>query len=192
MRYTTSMVDSRELLQFENQDGWRRWLLTHHRNAREAWLVLYKKGVRRGALSLDEAVETALCYGWIDGKLRSFDAERYTLRFTPRRPDSVWSMSNIRRIENLIKNGMMTEAGLERVKAARENGQWAAAIEREQTDRIPPELAKALRRKKGALDAYRSLKNSRKKQLLYWLSTAKRDATRIDRIEAIVKEVARS
>jgi uncharacterized protein YdeI (YjbR/CyaY-like superfamily) len=135
-------------------------------------------------------VEEALCFGWIDGKLKSLDAEKYALRFTPRRPNSVWSISNIRRVERLIKEGLMTQAGWEKIADARQSGQWDAAIKREQTDVIPPDLAKALRRKKGAIAAYRSLTDSRKKQLLHWLFTAKRPETRQRRIEAIVREVS--
>jgi uncharacterized protein YdeI (YjbR/CyaY-like superfamily) len=154
------------------------------------WLVLYKKGIREGSLSLDEAVEEALCFGWIDGKLRSLDNERYSLRFTPRKNKSVWSVNNIRRVEKLIKEGLMTEAGMKKVVEARQSGQWDAAIQREQTDLIPTDLEKALRGKKGAIEGYRSLSNSRKKQLLHWLLTARRPETRQKRIAAIVREAA--
>ena len=184
------MLDGRELLIFANREQWRKWLESHNREATEAWLVLYKKGVCEGSLSLDEAVEEALCFGWIDGKLRSLDAERYSLRFTPRRADSIWSISNIRRVERLIKEGLMNEAGLEKIAEARQSRQWEAAISRERTDVIPADLEKALRRKKGAISAYRSLTDSRKKQLLHWLLTAKRPETRQKRVEAIVREVA--
>jgi uncharacterized protein YdeI (YjbR/CyaY-like superfamily) len=183
------VADDRALLVFEDRRGWREWLESHHSEAKEVWLVLYKKGMREGSLSLDEAVEEALCYGWIDGKLLSMDAERYSLRFTPRRADSVWSISNIRRVERLIQDGRMKEAGLRKIGQARQSGQWEAAVIRERTDVIPPVLEKALRRKKGAIAAYRSLNDSRKKQLLHWLFTARRPETRRKRIEAIVKEV---
>jgi uncharacterized protein YdeI (YjbR/CyaY-like superfamily) len=175
---------------FTGRGEWRNWLESHHRKADEAWLVLYKKGVREGSLSLDEIVEEALCFGWIDGKLRGLDKERYSLRFTPRRNKSVWSVSNIRRVERLIREGLMTESGMEKVVEARKSGQWDAAISREQTDVIPADLEKALRGKKGAVAGYRSLSNSRKKQLLHWLLTARRPDTRQRRIAAIVRETS--
>ena len=183
------MVNQQRLLTFEHRAAWRKWLEEHHRSADEAWLVLYKKGVREAALSLDEAVKEALCFGWIDGKLVSLDEERYSLRFTPRKPNSVWSMSNIRRVEELIGEGLMTEAGLQKVAEARQSGQWEAAIRREEVDVIPPDLEKALRRRKGAIATYRSLPASRKKQLLHWILTAKRSGTRQRRINAILEEL---
>lgn len=183
-------MGNRELLTFPSRDAWREWLKTNHDKETEAWLVLYKKGAREVALSLDEAVEEALCYGWIDGKAMSFDHSRYTLRFTPRKPGSMWSISNIRRVEKLIGEDRMTEAGLEKVVEAQQNGQWDVAIRIEQTDLIPDELEKALRREKGALAAYRKLAHSRKKQLLHWLLTAKMEDTRQRRIAAIVEEVS--
>ena len=184
------MPASPELLTFTHRGEWRQWLAGNHHRAGEAWLAFYKKGVREVTLSLDEAVEEALCFGWIDGKLRSLDEERYALRFTPRKPGSIWSLSNIRRVEKLIAAGLMTEAGLGKVAAARASGQWEAAIRREQVDLIPPELEKALRQRKGAVAAYRSLPPSRRKQLLYWLLSAKRPETVKKRIEAILDEVA--
>ena len=185
-------MDDRKLLVFADRGAWRAWLASHYHEATEAWLELFKKGVREGSLSLDEAVEEALCFGWIDGKLKSLDSEKYSLRFTPRRAGSVWSISNIRRVERLTKAGLMTAAGLEKIAAARQSGQWDAAIKREQTDVIPPDLGKALRRRRGATAAYRNLTNSRKKQFLHWLFTAKRPETRKRRIEAIVREVSES
>jgi uncharacterized protein YdeI (YjbR/CyaY-like superfamily) len=173
---------------FRSRSQWRAWLQAHHDAAEEAWLVLYKKGARTPTLSLQEAQEEALCFGWIDQLSRTLDASRYSLRFTPRRAGSIWSMTNIRRVERLIREGLMTQAGLRKVEEARRNGQWQAAIAREKTHLIPAELQKALRRQKGALAGYRSLTDSRKKQLLHWLLTARSEATLRRRIEAILRE----
>lgn len=182
-------MDDRELLLCEDRGEWRRWLENHYAERGEAWLVFYKKGVREEWLTLDEAVEEALCFGWIDGKLKSLDDERYSLRFCPRRPNSVWSMSNIQRVEELIKANLMTPAGLEKIDQAKESSQWQAAIMREQTDVIPPDLEKALRRKRGAIVAYRDLTDSKKKEYLHRIYSAKRPETRARRIESIVSEV---
>lgn len=185
------MTDERQLIAFENRREWRSWLESQHDHATEVWLTIYKKGTRKQNLSLDDAVEEALCFGWIDGKLVSLDAERYSLRFTPRKANSVWSIRNIKRIEKLIEEGLMTEAGMEKVNAARRNGQWDAAINREQIDRIPEDLDEALRRRKGSMTGFNELTNSRRKQLLHWLFTAKRSETRQNRIKAIVQEASK-
>ncbi len=177
-------------LSFSTRQQWRNWLESHHARATEAWLVLYKKGTRSPSLSIAEAQEEALCFGWIDHMSRSLDRSRFLLRFTPRRAGSIWSMTNIRRVERLTRADLMTPAGLEKVQEARQNGQWQAAIAREQTDRIPAELGKALRRRKGALAGFRGLADSRKKQLLHWFLTAKSEATRQRRLEAILREAA--
>jgi uncharacterized protein YdeI (YjbR/CyaY-like superfamily) len=176
-------------LDFIDRFAWRSWLKDRHATDSQAWLVIQKKRSRLDGLSLAEAVEEALCYGWIDGKLLTLDDRRYLLRFSPRRPDSVWSISNIRRVEELTRAGLMTEAGLAAVRAAKKSGQWQAALDRERTDEIPPELEAALRRKQGALAAYRHLPDSKKKQVLYWLQSAKRKQTKLKRIEEILRQV---
>jgi uncharacterized protein YdeI (YjbR/CyaY-like superfamily) len=183
------MDESINYLEFMDRSQWRMWLEEHHAEEGEAWLVHHKKGFQESTLRLEEAVEEALCYGWIDGLLRKLDDRRYILRYMPRRPSSVWSVSNIQRVERLIREDRMTEAGLEKIAEAKENGQWEAAVRREQVEIIPPDLAKALRRRKGAIAAYRALPISRKKQFIYWLQSAKRPATRWRRIEKIVEEV---
>ena len=183
------MDESSKHLEFSERNQWRRWLEAHHAEESEAWLVHTRKGVQAPALSLAEAVEEALCFGWIDGLLRKLDERRYVVRYTPRRPNSVWSVSNIQRVERLIREGRMTDAGLEKVAEAKENGQWEDAIRREQVEVIPPDLERALRRRKGAIAAYRALPASRKKRYIYWLQSAKRPTTLRRRIEKIVEEV---
>jgi uncharacterized protein YdeI (YjbR/CyaY-like superfamily) len=184
------VTDSRSLLTFPDRAAWRNWLEPNHLHAQEAWLVLKKKRAEGASLSLDEAVREALCFGWIDGRLKSLDQDRYSLRFSPRKPNSVWSISNVRRVGELIGDGLMMEAGLQKVAEGRLSGQWEAAVRREQVDLIPADLAKALRRRKGAIGTYRNLAPSRRKQMLHWLMTSKRPETREMRIEAIVEEVA--
>jgi uncharacterized protein YdeI (YjbR/CyaY-like superfamily) len=154
-------------LSFTTRNQRRSWLKAHHDRAKEAWLLLYKKGAHSPSLSLNDAQEEALCFGWIDHLSKSLDASRYSLRFTPRRAGSIWSVTNIRRVKRLIKAGLMTEAGLEKIAEAHQNGQWDAAIARERTEQVPTDLEKALRRRKGPLAGYRSLTSSRKKQLLH-------------------------
>ena len=185
------MTAEQKLLLFAHRDEWRAWLRANHNQVTEAWLILYKKGAHTASLSFEEAQAEALCFGWTDVKSKNIDHSRYALRFTPRRANSVWSMTNIRRVETLIAAGRMTAAGLAKVTEAQHNGQWEAGIKSEQTDHIPADLEKALHRSKGALDRYKNLPHSRKKQLLRGLLTAKSGASRQRRIAAIVQEVSK-
>ncbi len=184
------MSDDRDILRFTDRHEWRGWLQVNHRICSEAWLVIYKKHAADKGLSLNEAIEEALCYGWIDGTLKPIDDETYSLRFTLRKKNSLWAISNIRRVERLTESDLMTEAGLAAVREAQQNGQWEQALKREQTQEIPEDLRNALRRRKGALRGYRELSASRKKQLLYWIDSAKKPKTRARRIQAIVDEAA--
>ncbi len=177
-----------EPLRFRDRIQWRAWLQEHHATTPAAVLVVHKVAYRELGLTLDEAVEEALCFGWIDGKLRSFDSRSFLLRFTPRRRNSVWSIRNIRRAERLVGEGRVTAAGLRAIAEAKAAGAWEAAVRREDTERIPERLVRALRRRKGALAGYRALPDSRKKQLVHWLFTAKREDTRDSRLDAIVAE----
>ena len=178
-----------DCLEFRHRDQWRKWLENHHSTETEVWLIVYRKEYEDQGLILGEAVEEALCFGWIDGKLKSLDERRYMLRYSPRKPNSIWSISNIQRVEKLIVEGKMTEAGYRKIVEAKENGEWDAAIRRERVDVIPRELESALRKIDGAISAYQSLPDSRKKQYIYWLQTAKQEATKQRRIQKIVQEV---
>jgi uncharacterized protein YdeI (YjbR/CyaY-like superfamily) len=183
------MIENADFLEFENRSAWRSWLEKHHAEKLEAWLVIQKKRSMHPGLSLDEAVEEALCFGWIDGTLNTRDDQSYLLRFSPRRLNSIWSIRNIHRIEKLQRSGKITEVGLAEVRRAKASGQWQAAIDREHTEKIPPELQTALRCKKGAIAAYRALPDSKKKQYLHWIQSAKRDETKRRRIREIVNQV---
>ena len=183
------MEEPPKYLEFADRNEWRSWLEAHHAEENEALLVHYKKGYQESTLLYEAAVEEALCFGWIDGLLRRLDERRYILRYTPRRRNSVWSISNIQRVERLIRAGRMTEAGFRKIAEAMESGQWEAAIRREQVDIIPPDLEEALGQREGGVAAYRALPASRKKQYIHWLLTAKRSETKRRRIEKIVEEV---
>jgi uncharacterized protein YdeI (YjbR/CyaY-like superfamily) len=178
-----------EYLRFANREQWRQWLVQNHATKEEFWLTLFKKKYRHMGLSLNQAIEEALCFGWIDSTLHTIDDKCYALRFSPRKKNSIWSISNINRVKKLIAEGRMTDAGLTKIKEAKENGEWDAAIQREQVDSIPEVLLQALNEKQGALEAYKALKNSRKKQFLYWLQSAKREETVNRRIQKIISEV---
>lgn len=180
---------SDQCLTFANRDEWRSWLEAHHATEREAWLLHSKTKAAQRSVTYEEAVEEALCFGWIDGLLRSVDAETYALRYSPRKRGSVWAVSNKHRVEKLIREGRMTAAGLEKVAEARESGEWDAATAREDVSAIPADLAQELEKSAGwaSFDQWPA---SRKKQYLYWLSSARRPETRRKRIQAIVAMAA--
>ena len=161
----------------------------NHSVETEAWLIIYKKKYDDHGLTLGEAVEEALCFGWIDGKLKSLDKKRFMLRYSPRKANSIWALSNIQRVERLIAEGKMSEAGYQKIAEAKANGEWEAAIRREQVDIIPEELESALQNVDGGLSAYRAQPDYRKKQYIYWLQTAKREETKMRRIQLILKEI---
>jgi uncharacterized protein YdeI (YjbR/CyaY-like superfamily) len=178
-----------KLLNFDNREQWRAWLEKNWAAENEAWVVHYKKQFSDQGLTLEEAVEEALCFGWIDSTLNTLDEKRYALRYSPRKADSIWSVSNIQRVQKLIAEGKMMEAGQQKIDEAKENGQWEAAVRREQVDIIPKELENALLNEEGALAAYQALPDSYKKRYIYWLQSAKRENTKQRRIQQIVKEV---
>jgi uncharacterized protein YdeI (YjbR/CyaY-like superfamily) len=183
------MVNPTDPLEFANRDQWRCWLEKNHSTESEAWLIVYKKKFDDQGLALGEAVEEALCFGWIDGKLKSLDKKRYMLRYSPRKANSIWAISNIHRVEKLITEGKMTKAGYLVIAEAKANGEWQAAIRREQVDIIPEELENKLKKIDGAISAYQAQPDYRKKQYIYWLQTAKREDTKKSRIEKIIKEI---
>jgi len=163
------MAKSTNYLIFKNRDQWREWLEKNHTTETEAWLILFKKKYQSERLTLDEAVEEVLCFGWIDGKLKSLDERRYALRYSPRTSNSTWSVSNIQRAEKLIAAGKMTKVGQLKIAQAKKTGEWETAVRREHVNNIPEELESALPKHNGALSAYQALPDSRKKQYIYWL-----------------------
>jgi len=183
------MIERDDCLEFENPSQWRAWLEEHHASASEVWVIHYKVKYKHLGLILSEAVEEALCFGWIDSKLISLDEKRYALRYSPRKRTSVWAISNIERVKKLIAEGRMNQVGLSKVNEAKQSGEWDAAIRREQTDRIPEELENVLQEIDGAIDAYQALPVSRKKQFIYWLQSTSRPETKQKRIQKIIEEL---
>ncbi len=169
--------------------SWRRWLERNHASSPAVWLVIRKKGSRAQGVTYEEAVEEALCFGWIDGKLNRLDAERYKLWFAPRKPRSVWSATNRRRVAELIRSARMTEAGLAAIEAAERDGSWNALDETDSLV-VPPDLAKALRANPAAKRHFEAFPPSSRKVILYWIQSAKRPETRGKRIEETVRLAA--
>ena len=179
-------------LSFKNRDEWRKWLEKNHRKEKEVWLVHYKKHVGKIGIQLEEAVEEALCFGWIDGKLRKVDKERFILRYSPRKVNSVWSKLNRERVERLMKAGKMTAAGLSIIEEAKKRGSWNQAYTNLKRDRIPPDLRKALAEDKRALDNFQRFANSYRNMYIHWVKSATTGKTRRERIEKVVKQASQN
>ncbi len=164
---------------------WREWLAQNHRTSLCIWLVYYKIKSGKPSVRYSEAVKEALCFGWIDSKVKSLDAERYRQIFTPRKPKSVWSKLNKQYIEELIEQGLMTEAGFEKIEVAKQNGSWNKLDAIEQLI-IPADLSQALVANETANKYFEAFSNTSKKNILYWVENAKRPETRLKRIEQTI------
>jgi len=163
---------------FKDRAQWRTWLAEHHASETEIWLVYYKKHTGKAGLVNADAVEEALCFGWIDGLLKRIDDEKYMVRFSPRHKNSVWSEVNKARVKKLIASGQMTEVGLAKVDAAKKSGQWDKATRREKDCALPPELKEALAANAKARQHFEALAPSYRKHFIWWIDSAKRDETR--------------
>ena len=171
--------------------AWRLWL-SEHWDAAGVWLVLAKKGTTTPTrLTYDQALEEALCHGWIDGQAHRRDETTYLQRFTPRRPRSPWSRRNVGHAEQLIRDGRMQEAGLREVERARADGRWEAAYASQGSIQVPADLAAALKANDAAQTMFDGLSAQNRYALLYRIATAKRADTRARRIEQFVAMLGR-
>jgi uncharacterized protein YdeI (YjbR/CyaY-like superfamily) len=183
-------MDKNNPIFFKNSLEWRRWLEQHAGSAQQAWLLQYKKNSVKTSVSLAEAVEEALCFGWIDGKLVSIDAESYALRFSPRKPQSVWSKINRERAERLIASGRMRPGGLASIEEAKRNGCWDRAYTNLTRDVIPSDLKDALMEQPEAWQNFQNFANSPQNMYISWVTGAKTAETRHKRIAEVVKRSA--
>lgn len=175
-------------LEWRNRDAWRAWLEANHGATTGVWLVMRRREARFGIY--DEAVEEALCVGWVDSTAGRVDEERGKLYFAPRKPNSGWAASNKARIERLIAEGRMAAPGLAAIERAKANGSWTLLDSVERLE-VPPDLATALAAQPGAAATYESWPPSVRKQSLGTIAQAKRPETRADRIRRIVDAAMR-
>ncbi len=185
------MSDLEDLLVIDAA-AWRAWLAAGHARSGAVWLVLAKKGTSQPtSLTYDQALEEALCHGWIDGQVRRRDDLTYRQRFSPRRPRSVWSKRNVGIAERLSREGRMQPAGLAEIERARGDGRWEAAYPGSATIEVPDELAAALAASPAARRLFEALSSQNRYAILYRIATAKRPETRARRIEKFVAMLAR-
>lgn len=169
--------------------AWRQWLAAHHGSAPVVWLLIHKKHVADPSVTYDEAVEEALCWGWIDGLTNRWDERSYAVRFTPRKPGSVWSESNVARVERMIAEGRMTPAGQALVDEARRRGTWDQAASG-RLEVTPPDLEEALSVDPAALARWRDWAPTHRRQYIYWVLDAKRPETRARRVAEVARRAA--
>jgi uncharacterized protein YdeI (YjbR/CyaY-like superfamily) len=173
-------------------DAWHAWLEAHHADSSGVWLVLAKEGtIDPTSLTYDEALEEALCHGWIDGQRRSGDASTFVQRFTPRRARSPWSKRNVGIVERLTSEGRMRPAGRAEVERARADGRWQAAYEGQRAIAVPADLAAALAAEPKAQAMFEILTSQNRYAILFRTAGAKRAETRARRIEQFVAMLAR-
>jgi len=170
---------------------WRAWLEKHHATETEVWLIYYKRETGKPRVSYNDAVEEALCFGWIDSILRRIDDKRYAQRFTPRRPDSQWSALNKQRVEKLIAEGRMTEAGLSKIRYTTAADDYGRTPAKKKKLLIPPaDFKRALAAKSAAAAFFRSLAPSYRRNYIAWITNAKTPQTRHKRIAEAVRLLA--
>jgi uncharacterized protein YdeI (YjbR/CyaY-like superfamily) len=179
------------VLGFATQSAWSRWLASHHASTPGVWIQLAKKGSGSKSVTYAEAVEVALCFGWIDGQGRSKDELSWLQKFTPRRKRSSWSKINRARALELIASGRMQPPGLAEIRRAKQDGRWKAAYDSPKRSTVPDDLRKALAKNTRARAFFAELNAANRYAVLYRIQTAKKPETRARRIAEFVKMLAR-
>ena len=180
----------RPIIAFESQQAWNDWLAAEAADSEGLWLKLAKKSSGIASVSKSEAVDTALCHGWIDGQLDSFDDKYSLVRFTPRRQASKWSERNRSRALELIKLGQMLPAGMKEVERAQKDGRWEAAYAPQSTADIPDDLRAALAKNKKASKFFEALDRVNRYSILYRIHNAKKPETRAAHVKKFVAMLA--
>ena len=165
-----------------SRSAWRSWLQKNHTGVEEVWVVFYRKGTGHPTVSYNDAVEEALCFGWIDGIRKRVDSARYMHRFTPRRLNSAWSKSNKERVARLIEARLMTPAGQRLIDHAKRGGAWSRSSDLVPVPDMPDELTAALDADQDALVNFNALAPSYRRQFIAWIADAKRPTTRAGRV----------
>ena len=176
----------RPIVEFPDQAAWEAWLVENHAESGGVWLMLAKKTAPRRTVTYAEALDVALCYGWIDGQLGKLDESFYLHRFTPRGPRSRWSEVNVRKAAALIESGRMRPPGHSAIEAAKADGRWEQAYQAQSKATVPDDLRAALDANPGAKAFFETLTGVKRYAFLYRLTTIKRPETRARRIEQYV------
>jgi uncharacterized protein YdeI (YjbR/CyaY-like superfamily) len=179
-------LEEKDHLYFKNAQEWRKWLHDNHNSSTGVYLIFYLVDSTFESMRWEEAVQVAICYGWIDSTVKKLDDERRRQMFTPRKAKSVWSKLNKTYIEKLTAEGLMHESGLQKIEIAKQNGSWTS-LDAVENHEMPEDLSLAFQQNKKAFDNYNNFSPSYRKSYLYWLNQAKRDETRANRIAEIIR-----
>ena len=180
------------VLPFENKKKWADWLTKQHDKSMGVWLKLAKKNAGIASVTYEEALDAALCHGWIDGQKGSFDEKYWLQKFTPRGPKSIWSKINTEKAERLIASGEMKPAGLKAIGAAKHDGRWDAAYASQKNISIPDDFQAALDKNKKAKTFFARLNSVNRYAILFRIQTAKKAETRAKRIQQFIEMLERN
>lgn len=169
-----------------SRQQWRKWLQKNHNKKHSVWVIHYKKESNIPTVTWSDAVDEALCFGWIDSQKKSIDNKKFMQRFSRRKPNSTWSKVNKQKIQRLIKEGHMTKAGFEIIETAKQNGSWSILDKVEELT-IPKDLESAFKKSPHSKSYFLSLSRSKRRLLLLGLILAKRQETRVKRIREIIE-----
>jgi uncharacterized protein YdeI (YjbR/CyaY-like superfamily) len=174
---------------FKTLSGLRKWFNTHHASATELWIGFYKKTSGKASITWPESVDAALCFGWIDGIRKSIDEDSYMIRFTPRKSRSTWSTVNIKRAKELLEEGLMQPAGINAFEARQENRSGVYSYEQRTAD-LPDKYGKLLTKNSAAWKFFQAQSPSYKKAANWWVLSAKKEDTRLKRLEKLIDDSA--
>jgi uncharacterized protein YdeI (YjbR/CyaY-like superfamily) len=184
-------IDEDPILSFRSPQAWTGWLAKNHRTSGGIWMQIAKKGAEATTVSYAEALEIALCYGWIDGQKRALDASHWLQRFVPRTIRSIWSRINREKAEAMIAQGRMQPAGHEAIEQAKNNGRWDSAYDGPQRSTAPPDFQAALDAHPEAKAFFETLNSANRYALLFRIQTVKKAETRARKIVQFVEMLAR-
>jgi uncharacterized protein YdeI (YjbR/CyaY-like superfamily) len=179
------------VLSFESKKKWAAWLTKQHDKSPGVWLKLAKKDSELSSVTYEEALDVALCYGWIDGQKKGFNDKYWLQKFTPRGPKSIWSKINTEKAERLIASGDMKPAGLRVIEAAKQDGRWEAAYASQKNISVPEDFQTALDKSKKAKEFFTALNSVNRYAILFRIHNAKRSKTRAKRIQQFVEMLER-
>jgi len=182
--------DGLPIVAFPSREAWAAWLGEHHADSAGVWLAVHRKGSGEAGVSYADALEVALCYGWIDGQKGKLDERFWLQRFSPRQPRSIWSRVNRDKALALIARSEMKPAGLREVEQAQADGRWEAAYEPPSTMTVPDDLQEALANNPAAAESFAALNSTNRYAILHRIHTAKKPETRTQRIETFVAMLA--
>lgn len=174
-------------LTFASQKKWADWLAKQHGKSAGVWMKLAKKDSGIVSITITEALDVALCYGWIDGQRLSFDEKYYLQKYTPRRPKSIWSKINVEKVGRLIKSGEMKPAGLKAIEAAKADGRWAKAYDGQKNMAVPEDFQAALKKNRKAAAFFETLSRVNRYAILFRIHNVKKEETRVRRIKQFIE-----